>query len=114
MDGTQSAQERDERVAAGASREFSGNPARYMRLSILISTVIHVYLILGMIVFEFVIHEQTWIFGWKPIVFTLVFYVLFTRMIYRWMMRLDAQYGSGRGWTLKRRTVSLPDTTKPH
>ena len=40
---------------------------------------------------------------------TVVFTALCAYLSYRWMMRLDARYGTGRGWTLESRRLKLPE-----
>ena len=45
----------------------------------------------------------------EPVLTAVVFTSIFARAAYRWMMRLDAQYGSGKGWTLESQMVKLPE-----
>ena len=58
---------------------------------------------------KYFLHGETWVFGWKPIAIAVVFALLFSRMAFRWIMRLDAQYGSGSSWTLESVQVKLPE-----
>ncbi len=101
--------ERDEPDVLAHARPFSGTPARYRRISIVVSIAIHGYLYLGMLFFHGYLGGAEWVFGWKPAVFALVSCVVFARQAFRWIMRLDAQYGSGAGWSLPTRSVKLPE-----
>ncbi len=88
---------------------FPWGPRDYRRFANWLSVGIHLYLYLGMIVLLYLVNGQTWILGWKPAAITLVSGVLLARLWYRWMMQLDARYGSGRGWELWSRRVKLPE-----
>jgi hypothetical protein len=88
---------------------FSGTPRLYLRTSIAMSVGIHLWLYLGMLFFHGYLGGAEWVFGWKPAAAALVACVLFARFAYQWIMRLDAQYGSGSGWALPRRVVKLPE-----
>lgn len=100
-----------ETAAADASylQPFGGSPQRYRRISILLSVGIHVWLYGGFSAIKYFVHGETWVFGAKPILISLGSMLLFGRIAYRWMMRLDAQYGSGTSWRLDRRIVKLPE-----
>lgn len=37
----------------------------------------------------------------------------FLTVSHRWIMRLDAQFGSGKGWTLESQMVKLPERASP-
>lgn len=100
---------RDEPDVLAHARPFSGTPARYRKVAIAVSVGIHAYLYLGMLFFHGYLGGGEWIFGWKPALFALVSCVLFARQAYRWIMRLDAQYGSGSGCSLPARSVKLPE-----
>ncbi len=89
--------------------EFSGNPKKYLRYAIVSSIVINLYLYFGLAGVLYWHSEQTWLFTLKPVLITVVFMVLFARLSYRWIMRLDAQYGKGSGWALESRMLKLPD-----
>lgn len=96
----------------GASQElpeFPWHPRRYARLAVLLSLGIHAYLYLGMIGLVYLLNRQDWILGWKPLAVAVVSAVVFGRLAYSWIMRLDAQYGSGSGWRLVSRSVKLPE-----
>ncbi|MCC7258658.1 MAG: hypothetical protein IT486_09820 [Gammaproteobacteria bacterium] len=89
--------------------EFSGTPKKYLRFAIISSVVFNFYLYLGLAAVLFWHNGATWLFSWKPLLVTVVFTIVFARVNYRWMMRLDAQYGTGRGWTLESRRLKLPE-----
>lgn len=93
------------------SLPFNGTPQRYLRISILMSIGIHVWLYGGFSAIKYFVHGETWVFGAKPILITVVSTLLFARFSYRWIMRLDAQYGSGSSWRMVRRMVKLPELT---
>lgn len=89
--------------------EFSGNPALYRRISIAVTLYINggAFIIFALI--KYLLHGDTWVLGWKPVLVTLLFSLWFGRAMYRWMMRLDAQYGRGSGWVLESVRVKLPE-----
>ena len=89
--------------------EFSGNPKKYLRFAIVSSVVINLYLYFGLAAILYWHNGATWMFGWKPIAITVTFMLWFARLSYRWIMRLDAQYGTGRGWALESRPMKLPE-----
>lgn len=95
-------------------KEFPGKPADYLKISIALSVGLNLFIYLGMVGLLYGVNDIDWILGWKPAVIAVVFSAWFARAAYRWMMRLDAQYGSGRGWTLESQMVKLPDrATRP-
>lgn len=89
--------------------EFSGSPAKYRRFAIISSITLNGYLYVGLAALQYWANGSTWLFGWKPVLVTVVFTALFAYLSYRWMMRLDARYGTGRGWTLESRRLKLPE-----
>ena len=89
--------------------EFSGTPKKYLRIAIIFSIVLNSYLYFGLALVLYWHNGQTWMFGWKPILITVLFAVFFARVGYRWMMRLDAQFGTGKGWVLESRMLKLPE-----
>jgi hypothetical protein len=89
--------------------EFPGTPAAYLKIAIALSLGMNLFLYLGMVGLLYGLNDQEWILGWKPLVIAVVFSAWFARAAYRWIMRLDAQYGSGRGWKLESQMVKLPD-----
>jgi hypothetical protein len=89
--------------------EFSGTPAAYLKIAVALSLGLNLFLYVGMVVLLYAVNDQDWILGWKPMLITAVFTAWFARAAYRWIMRLDAQYGSGRGWSLESQMVKLPD-----
>ncbi|WP_116367316.1 hypothetical protein [Parahaliea mediterranea] len=88
---------------------FSGNPARYRRAAILISaySVLSVYTAFALM--KWLLQGDTWVFGWKPLLLVAVLIPLYARFCYRWIMRTDAQYGSGSRWQLIPAQVKLPE-----
>jgi hypothetical protein len=94
---------------SGPVRGFPWGPAQFRRYTLAIAIGIHAYLYLGMIVLAYVVNDQRWILGWKPLAIALVSAALFSRLSYRWVMRLDAQYGRGSGWALVSHAVKLPE-----
>ena len=89
--------------------EFSGTPKKYRRFAIISSLVINLYLYFGLAAVVYLHEGATWVFSLKPTLVVVVFAALYARIAYRWMMRLDAQYGSGSGWVLKSRRLKLPE-----
>lgn len=89
--------------------EFSGNPKKYLRLAIISSIAISLYLYFGLAAVIYLHDGATWLFSPRPILITVVFAALYARTTYRWMMRLDAQYGTGKGWVLESRSLKLPE-----
>lgn len=89
--------------------EFSGNPKKYRRYAIISSLAINLYLYFGLAIVMYLHNGATWLFSWKPILITVAFTAIFARVSYRWMMRLDAQYGTGKGWVLESRSLKLPE-----
>ena len=95
-------------------KEFSGTPGAYLKIAVALSVGLNLFLYLGMVGLLYGMNDQDWILGWKPLVIAVVFAAWFARAAYRWIMRLDAQYGSGRGWILESQMVKLPDrATRP-
>ncbi len=89
--------------------EFSGTPKKYLQISVFGSIALNLYLYLGLAGVLYWYSGVTWMFGWKPILITVIVTVLFARSSYRWMMRLDAQYGTGRGGQMISRPTKLPE-----
>ena len=89
--------------------EFSGNPKKYLRFAIISSLAINLYLYFGLAAVLYLHNGATWVFSLKPVVVLVLFIVLYARTAYRWMMRLDAQYGTGKGWVLESRMLKLPE-----
>ena len=89
--------------------EFSGTPKKYLRIAVGGSIVLNLYLYLGLTAILYYGHDQTWMLGWKPILVAILFTAIFARIAFRWIMRLDAQFGSGKGWSLESRMVKLPE-----
>lgn len=93
--------------------EFSGNPRRYLRIAVGGTVAMFLWLYGMFAGVQYFAYGQTWPLGWKPLVVVVVVGIWFARFYYRSMMRLDAQYGSGRGWLLVERTVKLPELRAP-
>ena len=89
--------------------KFSGNPKKYLRFAVISSVVLNLYLYFGLAGVLYWHNGATWMFAWKPILITVLFIVFFARISYRWIMRLDAQFGTGKGWTLESRMLKLPE-----
>ena len=89
--------------------EFSGTPKKYLRFAIISSLVINLYLYFGLAAVVYWHNGATWLFTLKPILITVAIIAFFARTSYRWMMRLDAQYGTGKGWVLESRSLKLPE-----
>lgn len=92
-----------------AHREFPGNPRLYRRIACWTTIAMFVWLYGGFALIQYWWNGWTWLLGWKPLVFGLLFALWYGRFAYRWMMRLDGQYGRGSGWELRERTVKLPE-----
>lgn len=91
------------------TKPFGGNPRLYRKASVLLSLYITVSTYAGFAGVKYLVHGETWVFGWKPVAVAVVFAVFFSRFAFRWIMRLDAQYGSGRSWRLLPAEVKLPE-----
>jgi len=89
--------------------EFSGTPAKYKQIAVVGSFVLNTYLYLGMVGLVYGLNGNDWILGWKPILFTLVWSFLFSKIAFGWIMKLDAQVGSGKGWSLDSAPIKLPE-----
>jgi len=97
-----------------AYMEFSGNPRIYFRIAVGGAIALNTYLYLGMIALVYGLNGQDWILGWKPALIAVLFTAFVARTGYRWIMRLDAQYGSGKSWKLETQRVKLPQRiTRP-
>jgi len=91
-----------------AGMPFDGTPRKYLRLCILGSVGLHAYLFIGYWAIRNFLAGETWPNGWLWPVVAIVSAVWFSWYSYRWIMRLDAQYGRGSGWILESVTVKLP------
>ena len=90
-------------------RAFMGNPALYRRIAIAVTLYTTGGAFLAFALIKYWLHGDTWVLGWKPVLVTVLFAAWFGRTMYRWMMRLDAQYGRGSGWVLESVRVKLPE-----
>jgi hypothetical protein len=91
------------------SRQFPGKSSLYMKIALISTIAIFTWLYGGTALILFLNSGETWLLGWKQILAVLVFALWYCRYAYRWMMRLDGQYGSGSGWDLTESTVKLPE-----
>lgn len=87
---------------------FNGTPARYRRIAVWGSIGIHLYLFVGYWAIKTFLAGEQWPADWVPPVVAVASCAWFARLAYRWMMRLDAQYGRGGGWDLVPTKVKLP------
>lgn len=87
---------------------FSGSPKLYLKWCIIGSIVFHSYVLFGYWFIKNVIVGVPWPESYWPIIATILWTAFFARMAYRWIMRLDAQYGRGKGWEMESITVKLP------
>lgn len=102
----------DNTNAASEFVPFSGNPKRYRTIAIVGSIGFHAYLFFGYWAIKVFLAGQPWPTGWEVPVATLASMLFFARFSYRWIMRLDAQYGKGSGWTMEPTEVKLPRERK--
>jgi len=91
-----------------AARPFGGTPRQYLRLAVWGSLALHAYLFFGYWAIKHFLAGEAWPNGWLVPAATVASALWFARMSYRWVMRLDAQYGRGGGWELKSTSVKLP------
>jgi len=89
--------------------EFPGNPALYLRIAVVTSIVWAIWIYGGTAMILWLWSGKTGLLGWKPLLGTVLFTAWYARFAYRWMMRADAQWGSGSGWILVERKVKLPE-----
>lgn len=89
-------------------KPFPGTPKIYKRIAIWGSYGFHAYLFVGYWAIKTFIAGETWPTSWVPAVVAVVSATLFAYYAYRWIMRLDAQYGRGSGWVLISTRVKLP------
>jgi len=91
------------------TRPFFGTPALYLKVAVITTLAFIVWLYGGMVLVLWLSSGSTWLLGWKPVLFVVLFSLWYCRYAYRWMMRLDGQYGSGSGWDLTETAVKLPE-----
>ena len=99
----------DSKEAQTRELVFSGSPQAYLRIAVCGSILLNAYLFFGLATIEYVFQGETWLFSWKPVLVTVLFTAVFARVAYRWIMRLDAQFGSGKGWRMVQQTVKFPE-----
>jgi len=88
---------------------FPGNPKLYLRIAVLSTIALVVWLYGGTVLIQYLWSGKTTLLGWKVMLAVIVFALWYGRFAYRWMMRLDGQYGSGSGWIGNEVTVKLPE-----
>ncbi len=98
----------EEEIQAAIDLPFPGTPRTYLKIAIWGSLGIHAYLFFGYWGIKYFLAGETWPNGWFVPVATLISALFFIRFSYRWIMRLDAQYGRGSGWRLESTQVKLP------
>lgn len=89
--------------------KFSGNPALYKKICWLGSIAIHLYLYGAYVGIQYFVNDDLSALALKPILITLASTLFLALQGYRWIMRLDAQYGRGSGWALNSTLVKLPE-----
>lgn len=90
-------------------KPFSGNPQVYKKASRILALYVGLSVYTAFALTKYLVQGDTWVFGWKPLLFTAIFMLIYNRFCLRWIMRLDAQYGSGSSWKLVSTTVKLPE-----
>ncbi|MFV0278231.1 MAG: hypothetical protein ACK5HY_13750 [Parahaliea sp.] len=88
---------------------FSGNPRTYLKASWLLALYTGPGVYLAFALTKYLAQGDTWVFGWKPLLVVAIYVPLFARFCYRWIMRLDARYGTGSSWQLTSVSVKLPE-----
>jgi hypothetical protein len=91
------------------SRKFPGNPRVYLYIAAGTAIYFCVWLYGGFALIQYLWSGKTWLLDWKPAIGALLAVFLYARYAYRWMMRADAQWGSGSGWQLTEQRVKLPE-----
>ena len=100
--------EHDDQDGVAAALPFSGQPRTYLRIAVFGSVALHVYLFAGYWAIQVFVVGHSWPRGWFPVAATVVSAVVTSRVAYRWIMRIDAQYGRGSGWALESTRLKLP------
>lgn len=89
--------------------KFPGNPRLYRRIAIWSTLGILVWLYGGTALIQLWWLGHTWVFKWQSILVGVLFGAWYARASYIWMMRLDARFGKGSGWSLEEKSVRLPE-----
>ncbi len=89
-------------------KAFSGHPGIYRRASWIMSLYLGLSIYTAFALIKYLVHGATWVFGWKPLLFTACFVLLFQRFSLRVILRLDGHQGGGKHWGLEPATVKLP------
>jgi len=87
---------------------FSGTPQLYKRQAVLVAVGVHVWVYILFVATKFLAQGENWLGVWQLAAGFAVSTVIMGLLHYRWVMRLDAQYGKGSAWDLKEVTVKLP------
>ncbi len=88
--------------------EFPGNPKLYLRIAVISSLLWVVGIYGGTALILYLSSGKTALLDWKLLLGAAIFTAWYARFAYRWMMRADAQWGSGSGWDLQEHKVKLP------
>lgn len=94
--------------------KFPGNPKQYRKASIIIAVYVSVSVYVAFGLVKWFVHDELLLNDWKALLVIALFIPLYARFCFRWMMRLDAQYGSGRSWHLESCRVKLPEFRPPN
>jgi len=89
--------------------EFNGSPALYKKVTMLITTILVAWIYLGFMAIKYFLVGENWFSVWQIPVALIAFWLFFKGYYFKSIMRLDAQYGRGGGWTLREVTVKLPE-----
>ena len=89
--------------------KFPGNPRLYRRIAIWSTVGILVWLYGGTALIQLWWLGYTWVLKWQSILVGVLFGAWYARASYIWMMRLDARFGKGSGWSLEKKAVRLPE-----
>jgi len=87
---------------------FSGNRKSYRRVAVLTAGALHVWIYLAFVAVKFLAQDENWLDVWQLPAGLAVSALIVGSLHYRWMMRLDAQYGTGSAWEMRELTVKLP------
>jgi hypothetical protein len=87
---------------------FPGNPRLYKRQAILLSCAAHGWIYLFFTITKYVGNGENWFGRWQLILGLVLSACITVHLHYKWVMRIDAQYGKGSAWELKEVTVKLP------
>jgi len=89
--------------------EFMGNPRLYFRIAVFSAVIWWIWIYGGTALIQYLWIGKSPLLDWKPALGGVLFTAWYVRYAYRWMMRGDAQWGSGSGWDLQEVKVKLPE-----